>query len=132
LVSLVSGYKLPKNWELSTRYRFAGNTPFIPVDQEATLQTYPEIILDYERLGEEELSVFSQLDLRIDKKWNFEKWSFNVFVEAQNILAQEIPQPPQFGLTRDSTGTLIQPSGLVEIETTTNQIIPSLGIVVDF
>jgi len=132
LVSLVSGYKLPKNWELSTRYRFAGNTPFIPVDQEATLQTYPEIILDYERLGEEELSVFSQLDLRIDKKWNFEKWSFNVFVEAQNILAQEIPQPPQFGLTRDSTGALIQPSGLVEIETTTNQIIPSLGIVVDF
>ncbi len=132
LISLVSGYKLPNNWEVSTRYRFAGNTPFIPVDEEATLQAYPEIILDYQRLGEEELSVFSQLDLRIDKKWNFKKWSFNVFVEAQNLLAQEIPQPPQFGLARDNTGSLVEPTSLAEIETTTNQVIPSLGIVVDF
>ena len=132
LISLVSGYKLPKNWEISTRYRFAGNTPFIPVDQQATLQAYPEIILDYQRLGEEELTVFSQLDLRIDKKWNFKNWSFNLFVEAQNLLAQEIPQPPQFGLARDTTGSLIEPTSLVEIETTTNQVIPSLGIVVDF
>ena len=132
LISLVSGYKLPNNWEVSTRYRFAGNTPFIPVDEEATLQAYPEIILDYQRLGEEELSVFSQLDLRIDKKWNFKKWSFNVFVEAQNLLAQEIPQPPQFGLARDSAGSLVEPTSLAEIETTTNQVIPSLGIVVDF
>ncbi len=132
LISFVGGYKLPKNWEISTRYRFAGNTPFVPTDQEATLNTYPEIILDYTRLGEEDLDIFSQLDLRIDKKWNFENWSLNIFGEAQNVLAQEIPQTPQFGLARNSSGDITEPQSLIQIDTDTSQIIPSLGIVIDF
>ncbi len=132
LVSFVGGYKLPRNWEVSSRFRFAGNTPFVPVDQQATLENYPEVVLDYNRLGEENLDVFSQLDIRIDKKWNFEKWSLNVFIEAQNILAQDIPQPADFGLARDSMGNILEPRSLVEIEQGDGQAIPSIGIVVDF
>jgi len=37
LVSFTGGYKLPKNWEISARYRFAGETPFVPTDLDATL-----------------------------------------------------------------------------------------------
>ncbi len=132
LVSFTGGYKLARNWEVSARYRFAGNTPFVPTDQEATLANYPEVVLDYSRLGDEKLDIFSQLDLRIDKKWNFEKFSLNLFVEAQNILAQKSPQPTQFGLARDANGQLQQPRSLSAIPTETGQIIPSLGIVVDF
>ena len=132
LISFVGGYKLAKNWEVSTRYRFAGSTPFVPVDQQATQAVYPEIVLDYSRLGQDELDAFSQLDIRIDKKWNFQDWSLNLFIEAQNVLAQEIPEPTQFGLARDTSGNLIQPRSLVAIETETNQVIPSLGIVIDF
>ncbi|MEM6687139.1 MAG: TonB-dependent receptor [Bacteroidota bacterium] len=132
LISFTGGYKLKKNWEVSARYRFAGNTPFVPTDQAATLANYPEVVLDYNRLGEEDLDIFSQLDIRIDKKWNFEKLSLNVFVEAQNILGQEIPQPPQFGLARDMSGMIAQPRSLQEIEQESGQVIPSIGIVVDF
>jgi outer membrane receptor for ferrienterochelin and colicin len=132
LISFTGGYKLKKNWEVSARYRFAGNTPFVPTDQAATLANYPEVVLDYNRLGEEDLDIFSQLDVRIDKKWNFEKLSLNVFVEAQNILGQDIPQTPQFGLTRDMNGMIAQPRSLQEIEQDTGQVIPSIGIVVDF
>jgi hypothetical protein len=132
LVSFAGGYKLPNNWEISTRYRFAGRTPFVPVDQEATLTNYPEIVLDYSRLGEEKLAVFSQLDLRIDKKWNFKSFSFDLFIEAQNVLSQNNPQPPQFGLARDANGRIQNPQSLSEIETDNSQIIPSIGIVLDF
>lgn len=132
LLSFTSGYKLNKNWEVSARYRFAGNTPFVPTNLDATLESYPEVILDYSRLGEEELYTFSQLDLRIDKKWNFEKISLNVFVEAQNILGQEQPQPTQYGLTRNDNGTVVNPRSLTAIDTDTGQIIPSLGVVIDF
>jgi len=83
-------------------------------------------------LGEEKLDVFSQLDLRIDKKWNFKNLSLDVFIEAQNVLGQEIPQPTQFGLSRDNTGTIINPRSLTPIETDSGQIIPSIGVVVDF
>ncbi|AXG68871.1 TonB-dependent receptor SusC [Kordia sp. SMS9] len=132
LISFTGGYKLKKNWEVSARYRFAGNTPFVPTNEAATLANYPEVVLDYNRLGEEDLDVFSQLDLRIDKKWNFEKLSLNVFIEAQNILGQDIPQNPQYGLTRDMSGNIAQPRSLQQIETDSGQVIPSLGIVIDF
>jgi len=132
LVSFTGGYKFPRNWELSARYRFAGETPFVPVDQERTLVNFPEVTLDFQRLGEENLAVFSQLDVRIDKKWNFKQLSLDVFIEAQNVLGQNIPQPPQFGLNRTNTGDIIAPRSLVVIPNDTSQIIPSIGVVLDF
>lgn len=132
LISFVGGYKLKKNWEISSRYRFAGKTPFVPTDLNQTLITYPEISLDYSRLGEVKLNTFSQLDARVDKKWNYTKWSLNVFLEVQNILAQDIPLPPEYGLTRDNQGNIITPISLTEVPQDSGIPIPSIGIVVDF
>ncbi len=132
LISFVGGYKLKRNWELSARYRFAGRTPFVPTDLDATLANYPEVILDYTRLGEEKLDIFSQLDIRLDKKWNFKKFAFDLFIEAQNVLSQTIPSPAEFGLNRDPMGMIVQPERLVAIENDGSQVIPSIGIVIDF
>lgn len=132
LVSFTGGYKLKKNWEVSARYRFAGETPFAPTDQEATLENFPEVVRDFSRLGEEKIGIFSQLDIRIDKKWNFEKLSLDVFIEAQNILKQDTPQPPEFGLNRNTNGAVVEPRSLVEIPQNSGSVIPSIGVVVDF
>ncbi|WP_054558007.1 TonB-dependent receptor [Croceitalea dokdonensis] len=132
LISFVGGYKFKRNWEFSARYRFAGSTPFVPTDQTATLANYPEVILDYSRLGEEKLAIFSQLDVRLDKKWNFNKFAFDLFFEVQNVLSQDIPSPPEFGLNRDAMGMIVQPQSLVALENGGGQLIPSIGIVVDF
>ncbi len=132
LISFTGGYKLKREWELSARWRFAGETPFVPVDEEASAITYPELILDYDRLGEEKLGVFSQLDVRIDKKWNFKKLSLNVFFEVQNILAQVAPEPPTYNLATDGEGNIIQPQTLVANPTQDGTPIPTLGLVVDF
>jgi hypothetical protein len=132
LISLTSGYKLKRNWEVSARYRFADNTPFVPVSEPQTLANYPQIVFDYNRLGTQKLDIFSQVDLRIDKKWNFDKFSFNVFVEAQNLLGQTIPVAPEYGLSRNNDGTIITPQSLVELRNTNNIIQPSIGIVIDF
>ena len=132
LLSFTGGYKLKRNWELSSRFRFAGKAPFVPVDISTSTQTYPDLILDFDRLGDERLGVFSQLDVRIDKKWNFNKFAFNLFFEVQNILFQEIPEPPQFGLKRDESGNISDPLELVQIEPDNNSPIPVIGIVLDF
>jgi outer membrane receptor for ferrienterochelin and colicin len=132
LISFVGGYKLKKNWEISSRYRFAGRTPYVPADLDQTLITYPEISLNYNRLGEEKIDVFSQLDARVDKKWNYKKWSLNIFLEVQNLLMQSIPTPPEYGLARDNLGDLITPRSLTELDQDTDTPIPSIGIVIDF
>ncbi|WP_340063172.1 TonB-dependent receptor [Ascidiimonas aurantiaca] len=132
LLSFTGGYKLKRNWEISSRYRFAGRTPFVPVDIEATTNVYPEIILDYESLGRVKLETFSQLDIRVDKRWNLKSLSVNLFFEVQNLLSQQLPEPPQFGLQRDANGNELTPRNLVEIEPESGQFIPVIGLVVDF
>ncbi|MBV6646843.1 MAG: TonB-dependent receptor [Cyclobacteriaceae bacterium] len=135
LLTFTGGFQFGNNWELSGRVRFLGKTPFAPVNVEATNQqdTYPVLIIDYSDFGSQQLDPFNQTDIRVDKKWNFPKWTFNVFFEVQNVFAQQIPQAPTFGLARTATGTLIQPQRVVEIEEIANSSpLPSLGIVVDF
>ena len=133
LLTFTGGYKLPKNWEVSLRYRYAGATPFAPTDTAATLITYPQVIIDYSRLGENKLSAFKQGDFRLDKKWNFEKLSFNFYIEIQNFLAQENPRPDEYTLARTDEGVLILPKELVKIEREErNTPFPSFGFVFDF
>ncbi len=133
LLSFTGGYKLKRNWEVSVRYRYAGETPYVPTNVDASLAAYPRIVLDYNRLGEEKLAVFSQGDLRIDKKWNFKRLSFNFYFELQNFLAQGVPRPPEYGLERGIDGQVVQPQNLVLIDTDrTETPLPSLGFIFDF
>lgn len=132
LISFTGGYKLKRNWELSSRWRFAGETPFVSIDEEASAAAYPELINDFSRLGEEKLGVFSQLDVRVDKKWNKPKYSFNLFIEVQNILAQAAPQLPSYTLARDADGNIADPRSLVATIAADGRPIPTIGIVLDF
>ena len=132
LVSATAGYKFKRNWEAGLRYRYAGKTPFAKVDEAQTLNNYPQIVLDYSNLGENKLDAFSQLDFRIDKKWNFKKFAFNLFIDLQNVLEQTTPEPTGFGLNRDSDGTIIDPRTLVKLTVADGQLIPTIGIIIDF
>ena len=132
LISATAGYKFKRNWEAGLRYRYAGKTPFAKVDQAQTLANYPQVVLDFNNLGENKLDAFSQLDLRIDKKWNFKKFAFNVFLDIQNALATKTPQPTDFGLNRDNSGTIINPRSLVAVNGAEGNVLPSLGIILDF
>lgn len=133
LLSFTGGYKLKQNWEISLRYRYAGKTPYVPTDVAASLAAYPRIVLDYNRLGDVSLDVFSQGDIRIDKKWNFKRLSFNFYLEVQNFLAQAVPRPLEYGLARTEDGMEVQPRSLVVIDTDRTQTpLPSFGFVFDF
>jgi outer membrane receptor for ferrienterochelin and colicin len=43
LISFTGGYKLKNQWEISSRFRFAGKTPYVPADLEASLENYMEL-----------------------------------------------------------------------------------------
>lgn len=133
LFTFTGGYKFGNNWELSARVRYLGQTPTAPINQEATLANYPAVIREYSRQGEQQLDAFNQTDIRIDKKWNLKGFTLDVFLELQNAFGQQTPQEPLFGLVRNDDGTITEPRALTEIENIeTNQILPTLGLVIDF
>jgi outer membrane receptor for ferrienterochelin and colicin len=131
LMALTGGYKLKRNWEISGRYRFAGETPYVPTDISESTISYPKIVLDYNRLGEERLGTFNQFDLRVDKKWNLKKASLNLYIEVQNLLSQSSPAPSNYVLGRNDDGTIADPRNLIEVSSNNNTPIPTIGIVID-
>ena len=134
LISFSGGYKLKRNWEVSARWRFAGENPYVPINLELSTVSYPEIILDYDRLGDVKLSAFNQADIRIDKKWNFNNLSFNFYFEVQNFMAQPNPAPQEYGLNRADDGEISLPRSLVPVSTGdgNSSPLPSFGFVLFF
>lgn len=133
LISFTGGYKLKKNWEISSKLRYTGNTPYAPVDTTSSSFSYPEIIFDYSQLGNYFLQSFTKLDFRVDKRWNFKSTSMNFYIDIENLLGNEIPIPPEYGLSRDEKQNIIMPLDLIEVESDNrNSVIPSLGFVFYF
>ncbi|MEP6736639.1 MAG: TonB-dependent receptor [Chryseolinea sp.] len=88
LMSAILGRKFKRNWEVGVKFRYAGGSPYTPFDLVSSQRNYLSVgngILDYERLNENRLRAFKQIDLRVDKKWNLSKATIDVFVDIQNI-----------------------------------------------
>ncbi|WP_242918624.1 TonB-dependent receptor [Pontibacter liquoris] len=147
LVSGLLGKKLPRNWELGIKYRYAGGAPSTPFDLEASRRNYASLgvgILDYTRLNSERLDPFSQLDVRIDKKWNFNQVTLDLFLDVANVLASNTPGFARYTFQRNedntgfatSDGSPLQPDGSnalpVILENNDGNLVPTIGFIVEF
>lgn len=143
IVSLTAGKRFNKNWEVGTRWRYLGGTPYTPYDvEESSLISNWDLrgqpIFDYSQINEFRLRAFHQLDLRVDKKYYFKKWSLNWYVDIQNLYNYEADQPDLLVPVRGESGEiLINPEDptryqLKFIENTAGTILPTVGIIVEF
>jgi hypothetical protein len=109
LISFTGGYKLPRNWEVAIRFRYQGETPATPYDNFNSLESYPFTnggVLDYSRVNTERLAAFNAADLRIDKKWNFKKWTLDLFLDIQNVYNSQNPTQSGWTLQRNPDNTI--------------------------
>jgi hypothetical protein len=128
-------------------YRLQGGVPTTPLDLEASRRNYAAIgtgVLDYTQLNSVRLDNFSQLDIRIDKKWNFRRLTLDVFIDIQNLLNTVNPAPPNYTFERTpdgkafvtSDGKPLQTDGSnaipILLENTEGSLLPTVGIVVEF
>ena len=143
IVALTGGYKWGKNWEVGVKLRYYGGAPYTPYDENASsLITNWEVtqtgILDYDRLNENRLAAFYQLDFRIDKKWFFEKSSLNLYLDVQNATSAIADQPDILNVRRDANGLpLVDPNDPGRYQTyfidgSSGNSIPALGIIFEF
>lgn len=138
LASLTGGYLIgkKKTWEIAAKWRFLGPAPYTPFNESASIQNYivrGEGVLDYSRINTLQSKSFSQIDLRIDKKWFFKKWSLNLFLDIQNLLSTKNPGTPNFTLKRDpATEQFVVPYVAQIVGLESGNLIPSLGVRVKF
>jgi outer membrane receptor protein involved in Fe transport len=143
LVSLVGGKKFKNDWEIGVRWRLLGGAPFTPFDEETTAlipvwDVTGRGIPDIDRLNSERLGVYHQLDLRVDKKWFFEKWNLNLYFDIQNAYGFELQAPPFLDVVRDDQGDpVVDPNDpnryqLRTLENSVGTVLPSIGVIIDF
>ena len=143
VLNITAGKKLKKNWEVGAKFRLLGGSPYTPYDIEQSSKK--EIwdvtqsgINDWDLLNTERNSISHGLDLRVDKRWFFEKWALNAYLDIQNIYNFQTETKPFLDVVRDTDGNPIedpnQPDSYLtkEVENTTGTVLPSIGLMVEF
>ena len=93
---------------------------------------------DYNQLNTQRLKPFHQLDIRVDKKFYFNNWGLNLYLDIQNVYAWKVDGRPFITPEVDANGIPItdpmDPSKyqMKEIENTSGTVIPTIGVIVDF
>lgn len=142
-ISLTAGRYFKKNWEAGVRYRFNSGQPYTPYDVNASMvKTTWDVtgtgIPDKALINADLTDSFHQLDIRVDKKYYFKKWSLNLFLDVQNILNYKTSQQDYLSVQRDANNVPITNPQNTDsylplfIENENGSIIPTFGMVVEF
>jgi len=147
LISAIFGYKFKRGWELGLKHRFAGGSPYTPFNLPASQLNYLTLgtgILDYSQLNTQRLTVFNQTDLRIDKKWNMKRFTFDLFIDLQNLLSLKRTEYPQYTFKRNeestafvtTDGQTLKQDGSNAVpfilNAPTGFLLPSIGFIMEF
>lgn len=146
VLSTLFGWKIGRGWELGAKYRYVAGFPYTPYDLAASQANYPSTgnaVFDYSRLNSKRLRAFSQLDVRIDKKWNFNTITLNLFLDLQNLLMAKSPALATYTFERNPDGSYTTTDGQPIQSDGSNAIpllipnddpffLPSIGFIVEF
>ena len=143
ILNMTAGKKFKKNIELGLKYRYSGGAPYTPIDiinssNKAIWDINQRGVLDYNLLNTKRLNGQHGLDIRVDKKWFFKSWSLNAYIDIENILNAKRDLPSEYGID-PNLGPLVSGTGetsdsypLYEIVNNSGNVLPSIGLLVEF
>lgn len=86
IFNLAAGWRFAEDWELSAKFRAAQGLPTTPFIEEGENMGYRDYTLYNQG---DRLPFFHQLDFRIDKRWNFERFSLVTYLDVQDAYSQK-------------------------------------------
>jgi len=113
IINLGGGLVINKNWEFALKFRYATGVPFTPFNNDGTQNE--------EQYHSERTGANHSLDLRIDRRWYFDRWTLITYLDIQNVYNFESNEAPRwnaregFAEDRENIG-----------------ILPSIGLSVEF
>lgn len=143
MLSITAGKIFNHNWEAGLKLRMNSGNPYTPYDVKQTVlisnyQFSGNGIPDKSKYNSLRLQPFYQVDVRVDKKYNFRKWVLEIYVDIQNITNAKTEAPPLIAVERDTEGNPLvdpqNPNSYIPklVDNTSGTLIPGVGIVVIF
>jgi TonB family protein len=96
VLNAVYSYTTDNGWELGARFRLATGEPRTPVvgsTFDADTGGYVPVLGDARSVRD---PVFHQLDLRVEKTWQFRQWSLGVYLDVLNALNADNEEATQY------------------------------------
>ncbi len=113
IVNLSAGYKFNSKWEASLKFRLATGNPYTPFNPDGT-----QSVVNYNANRFEPLH---SLDLRFDRRWDFENLALITYLDVQNIYNRKASNTIRWDYR---TGEIDKQSSI--------GILPSIGISLEF
>ena len=143
IINATIGKKFKNNWEVGTKIRYQGGQPYTPFDSVSSLlranwDITGQGIFDFTRLNTMRTQDLFNIDLRVDKKFNFKKWSMVFYVDVQNILGTKTRQQAFLSVKRDAAGNpLVDKNNPLYyqgsyIQNSNGVRTPNIGLIVEF
>lgn len=143
MISVTGGKIFKRNWEVGAKFRYSSGNPFTPYDIEASaLKTNYDVtnagVPDNAALNTQRVETFYQIDIRVDKKYNFKNWTLDLYLDIQNITNNTTEEQPYFSVERDKDGIPITNPDNADyyipklIDNTAGTLIPGIGVIVEF
>lgn len=121
IFNIAAGYRFNENWEISTKFRYSTGAPTTPFVEDPNEPLYGQLNFLQYNAGER-LPAFHSMDLRIDRRWNFEGFLLITYIDIQNIYNRKNANNYRFD----------QRLGQGVVNFAGTGVIPSLGINVEF
>ncbi|NOU47694.1 MAG: TonB-dependent receptor [Bacteroidales bacterium] len=131
-----------RNWIIGLKWRFDGGLPFTPYDLSKSSivdawDAQGRAYLDYNQLNNLRLDPYHQLDIRVDKKYFFDRWSFMIYLDVQNLFNSVATFQDEYIQETDANGIPVKINNgynyvLKPIPSTTGTVLPTIGIMVEF
>lgn len=142
IFNMTAGKKFKRDIELGLKFRYTGGAPYTPID----LATSSNMdiwninqrgVLNYDALNSQRLKNVHGVDLRLDKKWYFKKWSLNAYLDIENLYNFKIQLPSEVGIDTEIgeeiyTSQNSQQYSLYEIVNESGTVLPSIGLLIEF
>lgn len=113
MFNLSGGYIFNDKWEAAVKFRYSTGKPYTPFNSDGTQSV---ALYNSRRLPE-----LHSLDLRLDRRWYFEKWYLIAYIDIQNIYNRKNISSVQWDYRKN------------EIKESSNiGILPSIGISAGF
>lgn len=143
ILNITAGKKFKRDWEFGAKFRLLGGAPYTPYDvalssQKDVWNITQQGVNDWSKLNTVRNGISHGLDIRIDKKWFFQKWALNAYIDIQNVYNAKTEVQPFLDVRKDGSGNPIQdpdnPNAYLtyEIENNDGTVLPSIGIMIEF
>lgn len=113
IMNLSGGYIFNDSWEASMKFRFSTGSPYTPfnADGSQSVNLY----------NSSRLPAMHSLDVRVDRRWNFESWTLVTYVDVQNVYNRKNTGLPRW----DARNNAIEKDSSIGI-------LPSIGLTAEF